>query len=79
MNYGILLAKRDRLDEAEEQLSKVLRPAEVQYNLGSVFEIREDFTSARERYMRALQLDPGLVAAKQRLDALRTPTLSVAQ
>jgi tetratricopeptide (TPR) repeat protein len=79
INYGIMLAKRDRIDEATEQLSKVLRPAEVEYNLGSVFEIREDFTSARERYARAIELDPGLVAAKQRLDALRTPTLSAAQ
>lgn len=79
INYGILLAKRDRIDEAEEQLSKALRPAEVQYNLASVFEIREDLTSARERYSRALKLDPTLVAAKQKLDALRAPAVSVAQ
>lgn len=79
INYGIMLAKRDRIDEATEQLSKVLRPAEVEYNLGSVFEIRQDFTSARERYARAIQLDPSLVAAQQRLDALRSPTFSAAQ
>lgn len=78
-NYGIMLAKRERLDEAEAQLSKVLPPAEVQYNMGSVFEIRRDLTSARERYARAYQLDPTLIAAKQKLDQLRTPALSVAQ
>ena len=79
INYGIMLAKRERIDEAEEQLSKALRPAEVQYNLASVFEIREDLTSARERYAKAYALDPTLVAAKQRLDALRGPAVSAAQ
>lgn len=79
VNYGIMLAKRDRIDEAEEQLSKALRPAEVQYNLASVFEIRQDLTSARERYARAFALDPTLVAAKQKLEALRGPAVSAAQ
>lgn len=70
VNYGILLAKRDRTDEAEQQLGKALVPAEVQYNLGSVCELRKDFAGAKQRYERALSFDPQFAAARQRLDLL---------
>lgn len=74
VNYGILLAKRERSDEAETQLTKVLVPAEVQYNLGSVCELRRDYVGARQRYEKALSFDPGLTAARQRLETIREVT-----
>lgn len=74
VNYGILLAKRDRVDEAERQLSAVLPPAQVQYNLGSVLELRRDYASARTRYEKSLEIDPTLTAATQRLSMLRELT-----
>jgi tetratricopeptide (TPR) repeat protein len=79
VNYGIMLAKRDRTDEAELQLGKALPPAEVQYNLGSVSELRQDLPSARSRYARAFELDPTLVAAKQRLAALGGSAVTAVQ
>lgn len=76
VNYGVLLAKRDRTDEAEAQLGKALRPSEVQYNLGSVCELKNDAVGATMRYTKALALDPQLAAARQRLDAI-APLLKV--
>jgi tetratricopeptide (TPR) repeat protein len=74
VNYGILLAKRDRLDEAETQLGKVLRPEEVQYNLGSVHELRRDFAAASAAYTRAVEIDGNFTPARQRLSMLKSVT-----
>ena len=74
MNYGILLAKRDRIDEAKTQLATVLVPAEVQYNLGSVYELKKNYVKAKECFVKALSFDPELSAARQRLDQLQTVT-----
>lgn len=73
VNYGILLAKRDRVDEASKQLGTVLVPAEVQYNLGSVYELKKNFPKAKECFEKALSFDPELTVARQRLDLLQTP------
>ena len=78
VNYGILLAKRDRPDEAEQQLGKVLLPAEVQYDLASVCEMRKDYAGAKQRYERALSFDPSLMAARQRLGMLHDEMSSAA-
>ncbi len=74
MNYGILLAKRDRIDEATKQLSTVLVPAEVQYNLGSVYELKKNYVKAKGCFEKSLSFDPELTVAKQRLDQLQTVT-----
>jgi tetratricopeptide (TPR) repeat protein len=74
VNYGILLAKRDRPDEATQQLSTVLVPAEVQYNLGSVYELKKNYVKAKECFQKALSFDPELTVARQRLDQLQSVT-----
>lgn len=74
VNYGILLAKRDRIDEATKQLSTVLVPAEVQYNLASVYELKKNYPQARAAYERALSFDPELMIAKQRLQLMQSVT-----
>lgn len=74
VNYGILLAKRDRTDEAEAQLSQALKPAEVQYDLASVQELKHNYAAAVAGYEKALSLDPNFVPAKQRLDNLKAMT-----
>jgi tetratricopeptide (TPR) repeat protein len=71
VSYGILLAKRDRLDEAQDYLSKALTPAQVQYNLASVAELKGDIARARQGYQEALRLDPSLSQARTRLAKLR--------
>jgi tetratricopeptide (TPR) repeat protein len=71
INYGLMLAKRDRIDESREQLAKVLPETAVEYNLGSVYELRGMKKQASERYRAALALDPNMREAAQRLAGLR--------
>ena len=70
-NYGLMLARADRIDEAIAQLQTVLTPAEVHYNLGSVFEQKGKTAEAKAYYRKALELDPKLVDARSRLAALK--------
>ena len=70
VNYGLMLARQARFDEAREQLAAVLTPAQVHYNLGSVFEQQGDAHRARGEYERALSLDPQFRDAKTRLEGL---------
>lgn len=69
-NYGLMLARLGRVDEAKEQLSAVLTPAEVHYNLASVFELQGKTEQARAEYERALELDPKFWEAQSRLTKL---------
>ena len=70
-NYGVMLASRGRIDEAVTQLSVVRTPAEVHYNLGSVFEQMGKKDEAKAYYRKALELDPGLHDARGRLEAMK--------
>jgi len=70
VNYGLMLARQQRLAEAMTQLQAVLTPAESHYNVASVFEAQKRPEQAKQEYMKALQLDPDLVDAKTRLAAL---------
>lgn len=71
VNYGLMLARRNRLDDAVAQLSTVLAPAEVHYNLGSLFEQMGRRKEARAYYQKALELDPKLTDAKKALAQLK--------
>jgi tetratricopeptide (TPR) repeat protein len=70
VNYGLMLARMDRITDAITQLRAVLTPAEVSYNLGSVHEQKGHKEQAKAEYQKALELDPDFVDAKQRLVAL---------
>jgi protein O-GlcNAc transferase len=71
MNYGLMLARQGRKPEAIQQLSAILKPAEVHYNLGSVFEQQGKKDQARAEYQQALLLDANLHDAKARLTTLK--------
>ena len=71
VNYGLMLARAGRVDDATKQFQTVLMPAEVQYNLGAVFEQQGKLDEAKARYRRALELDPNLVDARSRLAVLK--------
>ncbi len=73
INYGLLLARRDQTEDAKAQLSAVLSPAEVSYNLGSICEQKGKRDEARAYYQRALELDPKLRDARIRLAILNDP------
>lgn len=70
VNYGLMLARNGREAEAVTQLSAVLSPAEVHYNLASVYEQLGRQDQARAGYQRALELDPKLWEAQSRLSKL---------
>ncbi len=70
LNYGLMLARQDRMTDAIAQLRTVLTPAEVSYNLGSIHEQRGRKEQAKAEYQKALALDPAFHDAKQRLAAL---------
>jgi tetratricopeptide (TPR) repeat protein len=69
-NYGVLLAKQGKANEALIQLQAVLSPAEAHYNLGSVYELQGKKDQARAEYTKALELDKDLYDAQTRLSAL---------
>ena len=70
VNYGLMLARQDRMTDAINQLRTVLTPAEVSYNLGSIHEQRGRKEQAKAEYQKALALEPDFNDAKQRLAAL---------
>jgi tetratricopeptide (TPR) repeat protein len=70
INYGLMLARHNRINEATLQLQKVLSPAEVHYNLASVFESQGRRDQARLEYRKALELRPDFEDAQARLDAI---------
>jgi tetratricopeptide (TPR) repeat protein len=70
VNYGLMLARLDRIEEARQQLGAVLPPAHVHYNIASVYEQRGMKDKAREEYQAALISDAHFRDAKARLTAL---------
>jgi tetratricopeptide (TPR) repeat protein len=70
INYGLMLARQNRINEAVLQLQKALPPAEVHYNLASVYEGQGRRDQARLEYRKALELKPDFDDAQARLDAI---------
>ena len=67
VNYGLMLARAGREKEAVEQLEAVLKPAQVHYNLGSVYEQQGRKEMAKLHYTKALELSPDFTDAQTRL------------
>jgi tetratricopeptide (TPR) repeat protein len=74
VNYGLMLARHGRVDDAVAQMQLVLSPAEVHFNLGSVHEGTGRRELARMEYLKALDLDPTLKDAALRLQGLDSVT-----
>src|SRR5439155_1720785 len=72
VNYGLLLARGGRLDDAAAQLQAGgLSPAEAQYDIGRIMEEQGKVEEAKVRYRKALELDPKLRDARSRLGNLK--------
>lgn len=67
VNFGLMLARQGRPDEALTQFTAVLTSAQAHYNLGSVYEQQHKIPQARQQYQTALKLDPKFNDARQRL------------
>jgi tetratricopeptide (TPR) repeat protein len=70
VNYGLMLARHGRPNEALLQLQIVLPPAKAHYDLASVYETMGRKKEARAEYARSLQLDPNLGDAKAKIASL---------
>lgn len=70
VNYGLMLARHGKFNEATLEMQTVLSEAEVHYNLASVYESMSRKEQAKVEYRKALDLDPGMKEAQARLDLL---------
>jgi len=70
VNFGLMLARQGRIEEAKQQFSAVLSPAQVHYNLASVFQQQGKKTAARAEYLEAIKADPKFADAQTRLAEL---------
>ena len=70
VNYGLMLARHGKPNEALLQLQTVLTPAQAHYDLASVYESQNRRLEARAEYRKAIALDPQFDEAKTKLAAL---------
>jgi tetratricopeptide (TPR) repeat protein len=70
VNYGLMLARAGRTNEAIIQLQAILPEAQVHYNLASIHEQYGRREDAKAEYRKALDLDPTLAEARSRLAAI---------
>ncbi|MBC7784357.1 MAG: tetratricopeptide repeat protein [Burkholderiales bacterium] len=70
INYGLMLVRHNQVDLAVQQLSAVLQPHEVNYNIASIYEQTGRPDLAQFYYRRSLECNPQFAAAKQKLAAL---------
>lgn len=71
VNYGLMLARNGKMDEAKAELGKVLKPAEVHYDIASVLEQMGHTDEAKAEFQRALEIQPNMRDAKERLADLK--------
>jgi Tfp pilus assembly protein PilF len=67
INYGLMLVRRGKVDDAIAQMSAVLKPHEVNYNIASVYEQMGRRDLAQFYYRRAIECNPDFSAARQKL------------
>jgi tetratricopeptide (TPR) repeat protein len=75
-NYGLMLARRGQIQEAIRIWTPVLSDAEVHYNLAGIYQMDGRKQEAKVEYQRALDLDPSLPDAKERMTELDMNTMS---
>ncbi|HVT88721.1 MAG TPA: tetratricopeptide repeat protein [Tepidisphaeraceae bacterium] len=70
IHYGVMLVKQGKASEGTRQFEVVLKPAEVHYNVAAVYEQMGRKEDAKLEYEKALELDPNLADAHERLSQL---------
>lgn len=69
-NYGLMLARKGRIQEAVRMWNPVLTQAEIHYNLASIYLQDGRKQEAKAEYQQALNLDPTMIDARARLSDL---------
>ena len=70
INYGLMLARLNRTNEAIIHLQAVLPPAQVHYNLASVYEQQGALARAKEELEKAIAANPNMTEAQNKLATL---------
>jgi tetratricopeptide (TPR) repeat protein len=70
INYGRMLVRIGRELEAEQQFSAVLKPSDVHFSVGAVYEQMSRTAEARAEYEKAVKADPTNNQAQARLTML---------
>ncbi len=70
-NYGLMLARKHKIQEAVLMWNPVLTDAEIHYDLAGVYSQDGRKQEAKAEYQRALACDPTLIDAKARLSELQ--------
>jgi Tfp pilus assembly protein PilF len=70
VNYGLMLARQNRAAEAEVQLSAVLKPDEVAYNMAAVYEQQGAIARAKDELKKAIAVNPKNTEAQNKLASL---------
>ncbi|HXG51262.1 MAG TPA: tetratricopeptide repeat protein [candidate division Zixibacteria bacterium] len=71
LNLGVALARQGHMDEAVQALQRAILlddSAEAHHALGLVYGAREQYEAAAGEFRKALELDPGFVAARRDLE-----------
>lgn len=69
-NYGIMLARQDKITEAIRMWNPVLTEAQIHYNLASIYQVNGRKAEAKAEYQKALDCDPTLIDARARMSGL---------
>jgi len=71
VQYGLMLARQGRFEDATAQLAPVLKPAAISYQFGEVCRKQNKPDQAKAWYTKALQQDPEMAEPKAALAALK--------
>jgi tetratricopeptide (TPR) repeat protein len=69
-DYGLMLARKGKIQEAIRTWTPVLTTAEIHYNLATIYALDGRKQEARAEYQQALNHDPTMTDAKTRLSDL---------
>ena len=71
-NYGLMLARQNKIQEAVRMWTPVLTDAEIHYDLATIYQTNGRKAEAKAEYQAALQCDPTLDDARARIAQLDT-------
>ncbi|HEY1923381.1 MAG TPA: tetratricopeptide repeat protein [Tepidisphaeraceae bacterium] len=69
-NYGLMLARRGKIQEAVRMWNPVLNNAEIHYDLAGIYAQDGRKQEAKAEYQKALACDPTLIDARARLSEI---------
>ncbi len=70
INLGLVLAQQKQFEAALETFRSVLNEEDAQFNMGLMYQSVGRYADAGRSFRTALEKNPGLVAARERLDKL---------